>query len=608
MRDDRLPPRKAGLARRAPGMHRPPHFAEAEYAADIRGTLRRLLRYFTKESRLLLLLFMAVIFGTFCSIYAPLLQAAAIDAMTGGQLPQLRQELLYLALCYLLASLSQFLTGQLAARLSQHIVRALRTELFAHIVDLPVRYLDRHSHGDVMSRMTNDVENIASVISSSLPTLCSGLLTVAGTALIMLWSCWQLALLSFLSVFVTIFVTKRMGRVVRRYSRTRQQLLGEQTGMVEEMIAGYRTVVACHHQQAVIRSFCAKSDELTRAGIRQDICSGVMGPFMNSISNAGFVACAAAGGVFALDGMISVGIIAAFLVYIRLFSKPINELAVIYGQLQTAVAGAERVFKVLDEPPEMMAGGAYPPRGRNDIRFEHVSFSYVPGQEVLHDFSLSIPAGRKVALVGATGSGKTTLANLLLRFYDPERGTIWIGPSDLHTIARPALRGSMAIVLQDTVLFSATIRENLLYARPEATEEELWRAARLSRAQEMIAALPQGLDTVLTAGGENISQGQRQLLAITRAFLADPDVLILDEATSNVDTRTEKDIQSAMQELMKNRTSIVIAHRLSTIRDSDLIVVMNEGRIVEQGSHQELLAAGGRYYDLYMTQFRGFAT
>lgn len=321
MRDDRLSPRKAGLARRAPGMHRLLHFAEAEYAADIRGTLRRLLRYFTKESRLLVLLFMAVIFGTLCSIYAPLLQAAAIDAMTGGQLPQLGQELLYLALCCLLASLSQFLTG-------------------------------------------------------------------------------QLALLSFLSVFVTIFVTKRMGRVVRRYSRTRQQLLGEQTGMVEEMIAGYRTVVACHHQQAVIRSFCAKSDALTRAGIRQDICSGVMGPFMNSISNAGFVACAVAGGVFALDGMISVGIIAAFLVYIRLFSKPINELAVIYGQLQTAVDGAERVFKVLDEPPEMMAGGAYPPRGRNDIRFEHVSFSYVPGQEVLHDFSLLVPAGRKVALVG----------------------------------------------------------------------------------------------------------------------------------------------------------------------------------------------------------------
>lgn len=237
-----------------------------------------------------------------------------------------------------------------------------------------------------------------------------------------------------------------------------------------------------------------------------------------------------------------------------------------------------------------------------------MSFSYVPGQEVLHDFSLSIPAGRKVALVGATGSGKTTLANLLLRFYDPERGTIWIGSSELRTIARPALRGSMAIVLQDTVLFSATIRENLLYVRPEATEEELWLAARLSRAQEMIAALPQGLDTVLTADGGNISQGQRQLLAITRAFLADPDVLILDEATSNVDTRTEKGIQSAMQELMKNRTSIVIAHRLSTIRDSDLIVVMDEGRIVEQGSHRELLAAGGRYYDLYMTQFRGFAT
>ena len=483
----------------------------------------------------------------------------------------------------------------------------MRAELFGHIVDLPVRYLDTHSHGDVMSRMTNDIENISTTVSQSLPSLFSGVLTIAGTAAIMLITCWQLALLSLLTVGLTLLTTKILSGNVRRFSRRRQMLLGQLNGTVEEMIAGYRTVVAYNHQDIITREFCETSDELTRAGIRTDIFSGVMGPVMNCISNIGFVIIAAFGGYFAVKGFISVGVISAFIVYAKQFSRPINELAQVYGQLQTAVAGAERVFAVLDEPKEDPEGESLA-NGEAAVSFRHVNFSYEPGHPVLRDFTLDVPSGRTVALVGATGSGKTTVVNLLMRFYDVDSGEIRIDGQSIADVARASLRRNVAIVLQDTVLFSDTVRANLAYASDDATQERLDHAVSMSRCGEMLSGLPQGMDTVLTASGANISQGQRQLLAIARAFVAEPRILILDEATSNVDTRTEKAVQSAMRSIMKGRTSIVIAHRLSTIRDADLIVVMDQGRIVEKGNHTELLARRGKYYDLYMTQFAGFAT
>ena len=312
---------------------------------------------------------------------------------------------------------------------------------------------------------------------------------------------------------------------------------------------------------------------------------------------------AAFGGYFAIHGYISVGIISAFIVYAKQFSRPINEIAQVYGQLQTAVAGAERVFVVLDEQNEDMSGQVLSEHTNPTVIFDHVDFSYQP-----MDPALTVPSGRKVALVGSTGSGKTTVVNLLMRFYDVDSGSIRIDGQDIADISRQELRKNVAIVLQDTVLFSDTVQQNLQYANENATMEQLEQAAQMSRCKDMIHALPQGYDTMLEAGGANISQGQRQLLEIARAFVADPKILIMDEATSNVDTRTEKVIQSAMQKIMENRTSIVIAHRLSTIRDSDLIVVMDQGRIVEQGTHEELLARQGKYYTLYMTQFSGFAT
>ena len=459
-----------------------------------------------------------------------------------------------------------------------------------------------------MSRMTNDIENISTTVSQSLPSLFSGVLTLAGTVAVMLYYCWQLAVLSCVTVLLTLAATRFLSGKVRHFSRKRQALLGSLNGTVEEMVSGYRTVVAYNHQVATLKEFFDTADELTKAGIRTDVFSGVMGPVMNCIGNVGFVIIAAFGGYFAIHGMISVGVISAFIVYARQFSRPINEIAQIYGQLQTALAGAERVFAMLDEAGENMEEKESIRAENARVEFQNVTFSYIPGRPVLRHFSLTVPAGKKVALVGATGSGKTTVVNLLMRFYDADSGTIRMGGQNIADLSRAKLRRHMAIVLQDTVLFSDTVRANLLYANEKATCEELKQAIDMSRCTELVNMLPEKLDTILTGAGAGISQGQRQLLAIARAFVADPDILILDEATSSVDTRTEKDIQSAMHSIMKNRTSIIIAHRLSTIRDADLIVVMDHGQIAESGCHEELLARKGKYYELYMTQYAGFAT
>lgn len=549
-----------------------------------------------------------VLIGTLCGVYAPSLQSGAIDIIAGEKAGNLTKTILLMLFVYLIYSASQLLQGLLSAKISQRLVKRMREELFGKVVDLPIRYLDSHSHGDVMSRMTNDIENISTTVSQSLPSLYSGVLTIIGTVAIMLYYCWQLALLSFVTVILTFLATKLLSGKVRKFSRKRQRLLGQLNGTVEEMISGYRTVVAYDHQKITAEEFCNTSNDLTKAGIRTDVFSGVMGPVMNCIGNIGFVIIAAFGGYFAIHGYISVGIISAFIVYAKQFSRPINEIAQVYGQLQTAVAGAERVFVVLDEQNEDMSGQVLSEHTNPTVIFDHVDFSYQPMDPVIRDFSLTVPSGRKVALVGSTGSGKTTVVNLLMRFYDVDSGSIRIDGQDIADISRQELRKNVAIVLQDTVLFSDTVQQNLQYANENATMEQLEQAAQMSRCKDMIHALPQGYDTMLEAGGANISQGQRQLLEIASAFVADPKILIMDEATSNVDTRTEKVIQSAMQKIMENRTSIVIAHRLSTIRDSDLIVVMDQGRIVEQGTHEELLARQGKYYTLYMTQFSGFAT
>ncbi|MBR6470720.1 MAG: ABC transporter ATP-binding protein [Victivallales bacterium] len=587
---------------------RPNHFAEVDHAANVRGTIRRIGRYFGAEPGLVLGTLAFVLGGTLCTVAAPTIISHAIDLIAQVANGSLPATLLALVLLLLIGEGLQLLQGFATARLSLRIVQRLREELFGKVVDLPLKYLDGHSHGDVMSRMTNDIEMISMTVSMALPTFFSGILTIIGVMAVMFYHCWQLTLLSCLSVVLTLGATRFLSAKVRKFSRRRQELLGKLNGTVEEQVAGYRTVVACNHQKATIDAFAQTSDHLTSAGIRMEIFAGVMGPVMNCIGNIGFVIIAACGGYFAYRGIISVGIIAAFILYAKQFARPVNMIAQIYGQLQTAVAGAERVFTVMDEESEDPSGKPMHDGTSAHLEFRHVNFSYLPGKPVIQDFTLPVPTGQKIAVVGATGSGKTTIANLLLRFYDPDNGQILINGQNLSEMARGSLRRQVAIVLQDTVLFTDTVESNLRYANADATPEQLNYAIDASHCREVIDHLPDGLDTILTGAGANLSQGQRQLLAIARAFVADPRILIFDEATSSVDTRTEKAIQTAMQRVMRNRTSIIIAHRLSTIRDADLIVVMDQGRIVEQGNHEELLAQRGKYHELYMTQFAGLAT
>lgn len=571
-------------------------------------TLKRLMGYFVSEKKMLFLLMLAVVVVVACSVYAPKLQSNAIDAIAGRQWDMLSPILIVMVIIYIIHSICTYMQSKLSAVLSQNIVSRMRKDLFLNIVNLPIRYLDANSHGDIMSRMTNDIENISTTVSQSMSSLFSGILTVIGTVVMMVVLCPRLAALSCVTVILTIVATKLLSKAMRFFFKKRQVILGQLNGNVEEMVTGYRTVVAYNRQNAVVKDFDNVSDELTRVGIIAEILGGSMGPVMNVVNNVGFVIIAAFGGYFAINNIISIGVISAFIVYARQFGRPIDELAQIYGQIQTAVAGAERVFEVMDEPLEDKSGEKNMDDLKGIIRFKNVNFSYTKEKQVLYDFNLEVKAGQKVALVGSTGSGKTTVVNLLMRFYDVDSGEIQIDDVNIKDIDCDSLRRNTAIVLQDTVLFADSIENNLRYSNSSATDEQMYMAARMSNCDSMIRKMPQGYDTQLMSEGENISQGQRQLLSIARAFLAQPKILILDEATSSVDTRTEKHIQDAMVKLMKDRTSLIIAHRLSTIQDADLIVVMDEGRIAETGSHANLLAKKGKYYQLYMTQFAGCAT
>lgn len=576
-----------------------------EKAKDKKGTLKRLIAYFAAEKAMIIGLLAAVIVVVICSVYAPKLQSNAIDIIASGRFKELTPILITMVVVYIIHSICTFLQTKISAVLSQNIVKKMREDLFRHIVNLPVRYLDSNSHGDIMSRMTNDIENISTTVSQSLSSMFSGVLTIIGTVIMMTVLCPQLALLSCVTVILTVIATKFLSKAMKKFFTKRQVILGNLNGTVEEMVTGYKSVVAYNRQENVMKDFNSVSDELTRVGIIAEILGGSMGPVMNVINNISFVIIAAFGGYFAINHIISIGVISAFIVYAKQFGRPIDELAQIYGQIQTAIAGAERVFAVMDEPLEDKSGDKNMDKLEGVIKFKDVNFSYTKDKQVLYDFNLQVKAGQKVALVGSTGSGKTTVVNLLMRFYDVDSGEILIDDVNIKDIDCATLRKNTAIVLQDTVLFADTIKNNLKYSNEAATDEQMYAAAAMSNCDTMINKMPLKYDTELMAEGENISQGQRQLLSIARAFLAQPKILILDEATSNVDTRTEKHIQDAMLKLMENRTSLIIAHRLSTIQDADIIVVMDEGHIVEAGNHKELLNKMGRYYKLYMTQFAG---
>ena len=582
--------------------------APVEKPKEGKKTLSRLISYFRPEKKYVILLAAAVVLAVSASVIAPSLQSSAIDSLVIGAFEEIPRILGLMLLAYLIHGSATLLQGFFSARLSQRVIFRLRNELFNKVVSLPIPYLDNHSHGDIMSRMTNDAENVSNVISSSLSSLFSGVLMLVGTIIMMLRFSIPLTLLTCATVVLSVVVTRVMSSLMRKYYLRRQELLGKLNGIVEEKISAGKTVTAYNLQAATIEEFNTASDELTKTGIIADVIGNAMGPLMNMINNFSFVIVAAFGAWFALRGMISVGVISAFIIYSKQFSRPINELAQLYGQIETAIAGAERIFSVLDAESENTSGERNFAVTEGVIEFQHVNFSYVPGKQVIYDFNLRVEAGKKIALVGSTGSGKTTVVNLLMRFYDIDSGSITVDGVDIRDISTDVLRDSVGIVLQDTVLFTDTVRNNLKYADRSISDKKMIEAAESSNCDKVVAALPDGYDTVLTAAGANLSQGQRQLLTIGRAFLSYPKILILDEATSSVDTRTELHIQNAMVELMRNRTSLIIAHRLSTIRDADQIVVMEQGHIIETGTHEELLAKGGSYYKLYMTQFAGSAT
>lgn len=601
---------------RGPGGPHGPHGMgmPAEKPKNIKATLGRIVSYIGRNRSLLIGMLAVMLLATLLNIVAPSLQANAIDSLVPADgnidMGVFVGWLAALGAVYLFAAVFTYFQALFAAKLSQYTVRALRNDLFAKISRLPIRYIDTHKHGDIMSRMTNDAENISNSVSQSLSSLISGVITLVGCFAMMLYYSWLLTLISMVTLVLTLVVTRYLSKFMRKFYPLQQVKLGEINAKIEESVSGFKTVKAFTHEKAVCESFDKTGDELCDVGIKAQVLGGIMGPCMNCIGNIGFLLIAAFGGWLAIEQVITIGTIQAFITYSKQFTRPINEIANQYAQIQTALAGAERVFEVMDSEPED-EGGNEPFEVENvkgDINFKDIDFSYVQGEKVLHDFSLWVRSGQKIAIVGATGSGKTTVVNLLTRFYDIDGGEILLDGRDIRSVPKKKLRSSIGIVLQDTVIFSDTIAQNIRYGRTGATDEEVREAAKLARVDDFAEKLSDGYDTMLTEGGSNLSQGQRQLISIARAVLADPKILILDEATSSIDTRTEMHIQEAMINLMKGRTSLIIAHRLSTIRDADKIVVISGGKVAEAGNHEELLAAKGCYYNLYMSQFAGIAT
>lgn len=584
---------------------------KVEHAKNVQGTVRRLWGYLRQQRNTLLLVTLIVALNTGFTLIGPYLLALAIDRyILPGDLPGLWRIGGIMLAVYGANSLTTWLQAYLMAEAAQRTVRNLRDDLFARLQTFSLRFFDSRSHGDLMSRLTNDIENVNSVLSENVTQLVSGLLSLVGVTIIMLWLNPRLALVTLaVQPLLMLTVTRWVGTQTRTGFRDQQAALGKLNGLIEETVTGQRVVKAYSRENTVMADFDAANATLRRAATRAQIFAGFMGPTMNFVSNLGLAILAGVGGWLALQELATVGVIAAFINYARQFGRPLNEIATLYNQLQSAVAGAERVFATIDEDAELVdAAHALSLRAlRGDVVFEDVSFRYDPETPVLRNVSLHAKPGEIVALVGPTGAGKTTIVNLLTRFYDIDSGRILIDGHDLKDLNRHDLRRQLGIVLQDSFLFATTVMENIRYGRLDASDEEVIAAAQLANADQFIHRLPHGYATPLSERGSNLSQGQRQLLAIARAILANPRILILDEATSSVDTRTEQHIQEAMLRLMAGRTSFVIAHRLSTIRNADQILVIDHGEIIERGSHEALLAKDGFYHHLYTSQFRANA-
>ena len=597
------------MGRRGPGGGRG---RIVEKPKDFKKAAGRLIGYITAYRLPLAVVALFAVCSTVFSVTAPKILGNATTEIyngviggTGIDFGALLSILKLLGALYLISALCSFIQGYIMNGLTQRIGARLRSDINAKLHRLPMKYFDTRTNGEILSYITNDVDTVTQGVSQSVTQIITSITTVIGVLYMMISiNIYMTAAVLLILPLSGIIVSQIMRRTQPLFKR-RQASLAEVNGMIEESYGGHTVIKVFNHEAASVEEFARLNDELYRISRRSEFLGGFIQPVMDLMSNISYALVAVLGGYAASAGRITVGNIQSFIQYSRRLSQPINQVARISNTLQSTMAAAERVFAMLDEEEEPRGEGRPidADKARGDVELRHMAFGYDPQQPVIHDLCAHAAPGRKIAIVGPTGAGKTTIVKLLMRFYDVQGGGIYVDGEDIRTLDRSGLRSLFGMVLQDTWLFSGTIRENIRYGRPDAADEEVYAAAKAARADHFIRSLTDGYDTVLSEEGSNISQGQKQLLTIARAILKDPRILILDEATSSVDTRTEILIQKAMDALMEGRTSFIIAHRLSTIRDADLILVMRDGDIVEQGSHQELLAKGGFYAELYNSQF-----
>jgi ATP-binding cassette subfamily B protein len=580
---------------------------QAEKMKDPKGTLLRIWNYMEIQKLGLLLSTLFVILSSLLSLLGPYYIGVIIDQYI---IPKdvsgtVRMAGILLGI-YFAASLFTWLQGYLMVDVALKTIGTLREDLFTKLQTLTLNFFDRHKHGDLMSRFTNDLENLNQALSQSVIQITSTLLTVTGIAIAMVSLNWVLAIVSFVIIPIMLFVTKQIVRKSRKNFSTRQKDIGELNGFVEESISGGEIITLFGKEKDTFAQFDAVNERLRQSAMRADMFSGFLGPTNNFISNLGLGLVIAIGAIMTLKGMTTVGVLASFVTYSRQFTRPINQISTLLNAIQAALAGAERVFETMDEVPDLKDKKDAIPvtRFKGDIEFIDVDFSYQPEKKILHHITFEAKAGEMIALVGPTGSGKTTIINMLMRFYEIDSGMIKIDGKSSKDYKLRKLRKRIGIVLQDPYLFSGTVMENLRYGKLDATDEEVIAAAKTASAHGFIKYLPNQYNTIISSGGANISQGQKQLLSIARAILADADLLILDEATANIDTRTEVEIQKGITNLTKGKTSFVIAHRLKTIERADRILVIKDGELIEQGNHDELLRKRGFYYGLYSKQMK----
>lgn len=610
--ETRRPPRGPGSG---PAFARP-----VEKAKDFRGTLKRLIAYMGPQKWTILIATTFAVLSTLMNAFTPRVMGRATTAVYNGVMRKLAGEpgpwidfqavgriLAMLAALYVVSSVFVFVQQITMARVAQRTVYDMRKRVQAKLARLPLKYFDSRPHGEILSRITNDIDTVSGTLQESLSRAMSSLISFVSVLAMMVSISPVMTLITLATMPLSVVITRQVTMRSQRYFAGQQRALGQLNGHVEEMYTGHRIIKAFGREKASIERFKEINEELTSFGWRAQFVSGIMMPLMALVNNMGYVGVCVVGALFVARKTLEIGDVQAFMTYSRQLTQPIVQVASIANIIQSTVAAAERVFEILDEEEEQPdpEDAAFVEEPQGEVKMEHVRFGYSPDAILMHDLSIDVKPGQTIAIVGPTGAGKTTLVNLLMRFYDVQGGRITIDGVDIRDMKRGHLRSLFGMVLQDAWLFSGTIRENIAYGKPGATEQEIVRAAKMALADRFIRTLPDGYDTVLKEGASNLSQGQMQLLTIARAVLADPAILILDEATSSVDTRTEVQIQRAMKNLMRGRTSFVIAHRLSTIRDADLILVMDNGTIVEQGTHRDLLAKKGFYAELYYSQFVG---